>query len=131
MTATPTDRPRRDVPRTPLALLWTVAAVVVGFVGALLYALSEQGDDRALGLVLVAAALLAAATAVAVVVRPDRVRTWSLTLSASFIVLGLGAALVPLTDAVVFVEDVLLLGGPPVVAGIATAGVALAGRRRS
>lgn len=131
MTATPLpDSSRRGVPRTLLALLWTVAAVVVGFIGALLLALAEP-DDRALATVLATAALLAALMAVAVVTRPQRVRPWSLALSAAFVVVGLGSALVPLSETTVFVEDVLLLGGPPVVAGLLTAGVALWGRRRS
>jgi len=81
----------------PLAAAWLVTALVVGWVGFLLYALSERSGDRVLGVVLVAAAVLAGGTAAVVAGRGAAARPWSLALSGAFVVLGVVAAAVALT----------------------------------
>ena len=109
----------------PLAAAWLVTALVVGWVGFLLYALSERSGDRVLGVVLVAAAVLAGGTAAVVAGRGAAARPWSLALSGAFVVLGVVAAAVALTGTASFFADVLLLGLPPIAGGLATGAFAL------
>lgn len=109
----------------PLASAWLVTALVVGPVGFLLYALSERSGDRIVGVVLLAAAVLAGATCAVVAVRGSAARPWSLALSGAFVVLGTVAAAVAYTGTVSFFSDVLLLGLPPVAGGLVTGALAL------
>jgi hypothetical protein len=110
---------------TPLTAAWLVTALVVGPVGFLLYALSERSGDRVLGIVLIAAAVLAGGTAAAVARRGAAARPWSLALSGAFVVLGIGAVAVALTGTASFFADVLLLGLPPIAGGLLTGAILL------
>jgi hypothetical protein len=107
----------------PLGLAWFVTALVVGPIGFLLFALSDGAGDRALGLVLAAAGVVAVVAGA--VVLASGVRTWSIVLSGGFVVLGVVAAGVVLTATPSYVEDALLLGLPPVVGGVVTGLLAL------
>jgi hypothetical protein len=111
-------------PHAPLTAAWSITALVSGWVGFLLYALSERSSDRLLGAVLVGAAVLAAVAAASVLTAGGAARPWSLALSGTFVVLGVVAAVVVLTGTAAFVADALLLGLPPIVGGLATAALA-------
>jgi hypothetical protein len=111
-------------PHVPLMAAWVVTALVSGWVGFLLYALSERSSDRVLGAVLVGAAVLAAVAAASVLTAGGAARPWSLVLSGTFVLLGVVAAVVVLTGTAAFVADALLLGLPPIVGGLATAALA-------
>ena len=109
----------------PLATAWFVTALVVGPVGFLLFALSEGSGDRALGLVLAGAGVLAGVTGAVVLAARGVARRWSLGLSACLVLLGVVAAGVVLASTPSFVEDALLLGLPPAVGGLLTGALAL------
>lgn len=109
----------------PLAAAWLITALAVGPVGFLLYALSERSGDRVLGVVLVAAAVLAGVTAVVVASSGAATRPWSIALSGAFVVLGVVAAAAVLTGTASFLVDALLLGLPPVAGGLVTGALAL------
>ena len=109
----------------PLATAWFVTALVVGPVGFLLFALSEGSGDRALGLVLAAAGVLAGVMGATALASGEVARPWSLTLSGALVVLGLVAGGAVLTGTPSFVEDVLLLGLPPLLGGAVTGALAL------
>ena len=110
-------------------MAWLVTAVVVGFVGWSLFALSEASPDRALGVALLVATVLAAGLGLVLLVRSAGVRRWSPALSGALVVLGVVAAAVLLRGDGTFLSDVLLVGAPPVVGGVLTA--LLAARRRA
>jgi hypothetical protein len=109
----------------PLATAWFVTALVVGPVGFVLFALSETSGDRALGVALALAGVLAGAIGATVLAARDGVRPWSLALSAGLVALGVVAAATELAGTPSFVEDALLLGLPPVAGGAVTAALAL------
>jgi len=109
----------------PLATAWFVTALVVGPVGFLLFALSDDAGDRVLGVALAAAGVLAGGTGAAVLAARWVVRPWSLGLSACLAVLGVVGAVVALASTPAFVEDALLLGLPPLVGGLLTGALAL------
>jgi hypothetical protein len=109
----------------PLFAAWLITALVVGPVGFLLYALAERSGDRLLGVALTGAAVLAGVAGAAVRATGDAARPWSLALSGVLVVLGAVAAAVVLTGPAAFVSDALLLGLPPVAAGLLTGALAL------
>ena len=101
----------------PLALpaVWLVAALVVGVLGYLAFAISEAASARRVGLVLVALAVLAILTAASLLARPA-VGPVRGSLVVSLLWLG-GAAFAG--AGMQFGTDRLLLGGlPAAVAGV-------------
>lgn len=107
-------------PRVPLGVAWVVAALVVGALGWLLFALSEDASARAGGGVLGAVALLGGATA-AVLLGGRPARRLALAASGAFVLAGVLVAAAELLGADPFGRDALLLGGVPVLVGVLTA----------
>lgn len=117
-----TTRPHPSPARSdrPLAAVWLVTALVVGVLGWLLFALSESAPARPVGALLALAGVLAAALAVALSTGVPGSRRVSRLLSAAFVVLAVGSAVVLLGDGSV-VSDVLLVTVPLLVGGVVTA----------
>jgi len=109
----------------PLAAAWLVTALVVAPVGFLLFALSEGDGDRALGIALAVAGVLAGVTGGTCLATGGVPRRWSMALSGGLVLLGLLGVAVALTSTPAFVEDALLLGLPPGVGGLLTGALAL------
>ncbi len=107
-------------PARALGTVWIIAALTVGVLGWLLFALAEQSADRLAGGLLLAAAVLGVFAAVAVL--RARARSLSLVASAAMLVAGIVAAVAVSGD---FASDVLLVGGIPVLAGLVTGLLAL------
>ncbi len=105
---------------TALGVLWILSALVVGGLGWLWFALTEEPDARIAGWLLLAIAVLGAITAIAVIARGESSRPLSLLASAVFVVGGVAAAVLAAVNGGSFLSDLLLLGGLPIVAGVAT-----------
>lgn len=116
----------RPVPRSGIALrtVWVLAALSVGALGWLSFAISERPADRLAGALLLGIAILAGVTAV-VLCTGHRSRALSLITSA-VLILG-GAAVGLIVSATAFTSDVLLLSGIPVAAGLVTGLLTLRG----
>ena len=119
----PVSKAQRRRPRADplLGLTWLLTAASVGLVGRLMLRLSESAPHRAIGVLLLATALLGACLGVGVLGRVAAVRPWSPVLSLAIIGLGIAAASLLLTAEPVVVTDVLLVGLPPIVGGMLTA----------
>jgi membrane associated rhomboid family serine protease len=118
--------------RTPLlGIAWLAAALAVGVVGWLLFALTERASDRGTGAALVTAALVAAMTGVAVLVAGSRVRLLSLVTSGVLVGAGIVAVTVLAYGGDPALTDALLVGGVPALAGIVTGLLALPSGRRT
>lgn len=102
-------------PRAALA----TAAVVVGVLGWLVFAVSDDGADRVAGAVLLACAVLAAVAAV-----PAGYRALRLLGSGALVLGGVVAAVL---GAGTGAGDLLLIGGVPVAAGILAGAASLRG----
>jgi hypothetical protein len=104
-----------------LPAVWLLAAVPVGFLGYLAFALSEARPERRVGLILFALAVLAILTSGLLWTRPrTAVVRWSLLVSLLWLA---GAAYATVTMR--FATDRLLLGGLPAVVAVITALLAL------
>jgi len=106
--------------RVVLGILWAVAAVAVGALGWLWFALTDRPDARVAGYVLLAVAVIGAVASVAVLTRQASARRVSLAASALFVVGGFVAAVLAAANGGTFLADLLLLGGLPIVAGVVT-----------
>ena len=105
---------------TALGVLWILSALVVGGLGWLWFALTEEPDARIAGWLLLAVAVLGALTAVAILARGSSSRPLSLVTSGVFVVGGIAAAALAAMNGGSFLTDLLVLGGLPIVAGVAT-----------
>jgi hypothetical protein len=113
-------QPARFVRRV-LPGVWLVAAVPVGWLGFVVFAISETESSRRLGVILLGLAAVAVVTGGLLVVRPrDGVVRASLVVSLGWLA-GAGYA----TATVGFATDRLLLGGSPAAVALITATLAL------
>jgi hypothetical protein len=121
-------------PRLALGLAWLIASLAVGVLGWLLLAVSDRRDDAAPGWLLLGAAVLGLVAGGAVASNRGKIwtLTWSLVVSAVFVVAGAAAVGIAVAGSdAVFVSDLLLFGGVPVVGGLVTGVLGLRSRRMS
>jgi len=105
---------------TALGVLWILSALVVGGLGWLWFALTDEPDARIAGWLLLAVAVLGAITAVTILARGRPNQPLSMLTSAVFVVGGIAAAVLAAVNGGSFLSDLIILGGLPIVAGVAT-----------
>jgi len=104
-----------------LPAVWLVAAIAVGILGYLAFAISDAAPDRRVGLVLVVLAGLAIVTGGLLLARPGTAVLRASVLVGALWLLGAAYAIVTFD----FVGDRLLLGGLPAAVAVITATLAV------
>lgn len=120
----PSAPPTAPFPRVALGAGWLFAAVATAVLGWLVFALSDRGGGRLVGVLLLAVAGLGAVAGV-VLLSGRPARRLSLASSVVFVLGGLLVAVVALVDGRMFATDVLLCAGVPLAAGVLTGLAAL------
>lgn len=110
-------------PRRTLGILWIVATLWVVAL-SLLLPLSDWPTERFAGLVMLALAVLGAASAVGVLRTGRRARRLSLVSSAAFVIGGVATAVIVSLDGTVFLSDMVMIGGVAALGGLVTGIVA-------
>jgi len=107
-------------PRLALGLAWFCSALAVGILGWL--AVSNRGDDYGLGWSMLGLATLALVALGAVISNKhrDATLTFSIVVSAAFVILGVASAGLSLLAQDSVVDDLLGVGGILVVGGLIT-----------
>jgi hypothetical protein len=115
-------------PRLALGLAWLCSALAVGVIGWLLIAVPDRRSETTPAWLLVVLATLGLVTLGAVVSNRHRDATlrFSVLSSAVYVIGGVAAAALAAVRGDSFVDDLLLVGGIPVIAGLVSG---LLGRR--
>ena len=104
----------------PASVVWILAAIVAGLLGAFLLGLGEHPDERAMGLFLAAGALLGAGTGILGLIRPTTaLARWSVLLAVLWVI-GSVVVVPALRSESTRVVLGLLPAVLPVVAGVAS-----------
>lgn len=111
-----------------LGLAWVASALAVGAIGWLLVAITDRRSESLPGWLLLglAAPGLVALGAVVSNRHRDVTLSFSMVASVAFVLVGIAAVILAVARGDSFVDDLLLVGGIPVVAGLVTG---LLGRR--
>jgi hypothetical protein len=112
----------RGFPRLALGLAWLASALAVGAIGWLLVAITDRRGDSLPGWLLLGLAALGLVALAGVVSNRHRDVTlsFSMVASAAFVLVGMAAVILAVARGGSFVDDLLLVGGIPVVAGLVT-----------